>query len=137
VSLPIPELLRIPLTHTDPKRYLTLPQSFAILKAIEDVQTVTGRVYQACDTFLEAVTSHGSPGVVSTMKKSISELTASSYSMISSQQSNGSGLLLGGGKRGWDWRDDLPHNVDGETIIRILRLGLAKELARAWIAGDD
>lgn len=39
-------------------------------------------------------------------------------------------------KRGWDWRRGLGREAKGNDILRILRLGLAKEISRAWIEGE-
>jgi len=36
-------------------------------------------------------------------------------------------------KRGWDWRKGLGEDVKGEDVLRILRLGLAKDIAKHWI----
>lgn len=46
-------------------------------------------------------------------------------------------------KRGWDWRKGWDKDEDGEDVkmekmkgedvLRVLRLGLAKEIARHWI----
>ena len=85
------------------------------------------------------------------MKKSISSLTSSSgFSLVGSSMledhndgfdsGSASGLTNGkhertGGteKRGWDWRDGMKDGTKGEDVLRILRLGLAKDVARAWI----
>ena len=37
-------------------------------------------------------------------------------------------------KRGWDWRKGLAEKAKGEDVLRILRLGLAKDIARHWIS---
>jgi len=39
-------------------------------------------------------------------------------------------------KRGWDWRVGLKADVKGEDVLAILRLGLAREVARGWLDGD-
>ena len=36
-------------------------------------------------------------------------------------------------KKGWDWRKGLAETAKGEDVLRILRLGLAKDIARHWI----
>jgi len=36
-------------------------------------------------------------------------------------------------KRAWDWRKGLEKDAKGEDILRILRLGLAKDIARHWV----
>lgn len=40
-------------------------------------------------------------------------------------------------KRGWDWRLGMRDRVKGDDVLRILRLGLAKEVARAWVDGEE
>ena len=50
-----------------------------------------------------------------------------------------SGVIVPGGnegKRGWDWRMGFAREVKGEDVLRILRLGLAREVARAWVEDD-
>ena len=36
-------------------------------------------------------------------------------------------------KRGWDWRKGLEKDAKGEDVLRILRLGLAKDIAKHWV----
>ncbi|KAI9880783.1 MAG: hypothetical protein M1830_000219 [Pleopsidium flavum] len=142
-----------------PKRILTLPQVFALLKAIEDLQTVTSRVYAQCEECFQSTiaNAHGSQ-VLSTspravMKKSLSNMTASSgFSLIGSEMLASAGevdertgrsmgssgvLVKGEVKRGWDWRNGLGRGVKGEDVLRVLRVGLAKEVARGWLDGDE
>ena len=60
--------------------------------------------------------------------------------MLDSESSNGtgsSGALVKpqqDRKRGWDWRDGLAEEAKGEDVLRMLRLGLAKDIARHWIS---
>lgn len=39
-------------------------------------------------------------------------------------------------KRGWDWRTGLKGNVKGEDVLGLLRIALAREVARGWLDGD-
>lgn len=39
-------------------------------------------------------------------------------------------------QRGWDWRLEVKEGSTGEDVLRVLRLGLAKEVARAWLDGE-
>jgi len=47
-------------------------------------------------------------------------------------------------KRGWDWRAGMVHILDKEklrggvleTVVRIVRMGFAKELAKGWLDGE-
>ena len=40
-------------------------------------------------------------------------------------------------KRGWDWRTGMKKGATGKDLLSMLRLGLAKEVARAWIDGEE
>ena len=40
-------------------------------------------------------------------------------------------------RRSWDWRRGWQQGATGEDVLRILRLNVAKELARGWMDGDD
>jgi Nup85 Nucleoporin len=115
------------------KRTLTSPQIYDALAAIEDLQTVNQRVYEATEDCLNAAVRNyrGSapPSPRTMLKKSVSSGTASSgfsFSLMGSEML-GSGTSGGGGKsvgssgvlvkgggggrgvdsrieRGWDWR---------------------------------
>ncbi|MCJ1436198.1 hypothetical protein MMC27_005576 [Xylographa pallens] len=139
-----------------PLRVLSLPQMLSLLSAIEDLQTVHPRIYDQCQecltsTIAAAKDSQQAPSPREIMKKSISSLTSSSgFSLVGSSMledhngsfgsGSGSGLTNGkhertgaSEKRGWDWRVDMKDGATGEDVLRILRLGLAKDVARAWI----
>ena len=150
---------------TEPKSLLTTSQIFSLLKAVEDLQTVTSRVYAQCEECFQSTiaAAHGSQPSSSPramLKKGISSTTSSSgFSLLGSSvmehsatSANGSnrkggqgsmgssGVIVPGGeegKRGWDWRMGVGREVKGEDVLRILRLGLAKEVARAWVEGDE
>ena len=131
------------------KSVFSLSQSFAILKAIEDLQTVTSRVYAQCEecfrSTLAAYQGRRTPASSrELLKKTMSSMSSSfsivGSSMLDSESSDG----VGGSralakpqeeeKRGWDWRKGLAENATGEDVLRILRLGLAKDIARHWIS---
>ena len=63
--------------------------------------------------------------------------------MLESESSNGMGgsrALIKSQeeeKRGWDWRKGLAEGAKGTDVLRILRLGLAKDIARHWISEGD
>lgn len=135
----------------DPNSTITISQINALLKTIEDVQTVTPRVYAACDEFFQTVIA-STPGLkgsnpMDMLKKSTSSLSgAGSFSLVGSsmlasqlQRSIGSSGVLAKGdvKRGWDWRRGLAAGVKGEDVLKILRFGLAKQLAKAWMVEAD
>lgn len=128
---------------------LSLPQSFALLKAIEDLQTVTSRVYLQCEecfrSTLDAYQGRRAPAPSrELLKKTMSSMSSSfslvGSSMLNSETSNGTGSSRAlvkpqeEKKRGWDWRKGLAEDAKGEDVLRILRLGLANEIARHWIS---
>ena len=50
-------------------------------------------------------------------------------------------MLVRGGKindvqRGWDWRAGCPKGAQGRELLRILRLGVAREVARCFAEGE-
>lgn len=134
-----------------PSSSLTVSQIDALLKAIEDLQAVGARVYSACTDFLETVmaSAQGLKGSTPAdlLRKSTSNLSGSSNfslvgsSMIASQlkQSMGGSGLLGKSivRRAWDWRNGVTATTTGEDLLGMLRLGLAKDLARAWLKELD
>lgn len=140
-------------------RIFTSEQLYAILAAIEDLQTVSDRVYTVAEDCFSASLRHyhGSlpPSPHAMLKKSISSGTNSnfSFSMMGSEmlaqsseslggQSLGSGVLVGGSKdkhmdeddikRGWDWRSHFKdQHTTGADILRYLRRNIAQELSIA------
>ena len=85
----------------------------------------------------------------SQLQKSTSNLTTGSYSMIGSadfgsvegRSTESSGVLVGRtgndeSKRAWDWRIGLGKESTGEDVVRILRLGIAREVGRAFAEGE-
>ena len=143
---------------------LDTQQINTLLSAIEDLQTVDPRVYAQCEeVYFSCIKSHkisSTPLQLSqTLKNDVSNLTASSsggFSMIGSMllesaTSDGIGSASGvrhdtvddgadgpvpkEGKRQWDWRKGIQKDSRGSDVLRILRLGLARELARIWVDG--
>lgn len=100
-----------------------------------------------CDEVLTATLPSGS-----TLGKSTSNLTTASsqYSLIGSTDfgsvhglsTESSAVLVKGGntlddaKRGWDWRKGFPRGASGDDLLRVLRLGIAKDLGRAFAEGE-
>lgn len=104
---------------------------------------MTARVYSQCEDLFQAAVSsarerQGRPAR-DTLRKSISSLTASSggFSLIGSSVlgAHSEMVIKADVKRGWDWRRNLPGTVEGKDLLQMLRLGLAKELARGWLSG--
>ncbi|KAJ5121094.1 uncharacterized protein N7515_009055 [Penicillium bovifimosum] len=141
----------------EPTAFLSVSQQFTILSAIEDLETVTPRVYAQCEecfrsTLLEYQSSSrgdsdGPPSPSALLKKSVTDFSASTFSLIgndmleSARNRSGSGSIGSSGvlvpnpgdtssaDRGWDWRAGLPSDAKGEDILRMLRLGLARGLS--------
>ncbi|KAL8973627.1 MAG: hypothetical protein Q9197_002133 [Variospora fuerteventurae] len=161
-----------------PERELTLPQCLDLLKAIEDLQTATSRVYGQCEECFRCTLTNGQPqqrqrqqqqgqqkrpDAREMLKKSISNVTSSSsaFSLIESSMMMGSetrestgseGVMVNmlqdaGGSpgdergedspRGWDWRRGVSADASGAELLRMMRLGLAKDIARAWVEGEE
>lgn len=147
----------------EPQRLLSLPQCFALLKAIEDLQTVTSRVYAQCEECFRSslAAAHGTqqaPSPQDMLRKTVSSMTCSSgFSLVGSSMlesessmggtgsgseemvkaSNEGGKGGDGVKRGWDWRKGVVgREASGEEVLGILRLGLAREISKAWIEGQ-
>ncbi|KIX04545.1 uncharacterized protein Z518_05415 [Rhinocladiella mackenziei CBS 650.93] len=147
---------------TSGKRVLTTEQMYSLLAAIEDLSTVSSRVYDATEECLQAALRnfHGSqpPSPQAMLKKSMSSGTNSSFSFsmmgsemlgrseITSMGTGGksvgsSGVLVPHGKgdaaRGWDWRSKFKdRHVSGRDVVRVLRMGLAEELSLAELEGS-
>ena len=138
---------------SDSKRVLTSDQMLALLAAIEDLETVSSRVYDQAEECLQASLRnyHGSlpPSPHAMLKKSMSSGTNSnfSFSMMGSEmlarsgesaggRSEGSAFLVNSGKneprRAWDWRAHFKdQDVTGKTVLRYLRSEIARELSMA------
>ncbi|KAL8695086.1 MAG: hypothetical protein Q9218_000364 [Villophora microphyllina] len=147
-----------------PQRELTLAQCFNLLKAIEDLQTVTSRVYKQCEDCFRHTLDRGQLQQKASdkremFKKSISNITSSSsaFSLIDSmmesetRESTGSeGVMVrmvekgdktsqnnDNTQRGWDWREDVTADLTAGELLSKLRLGLAKDIAKAWVEGEE
>lgn len=139
-------------SSAEPKSVLPLRQCFAVLKAIEDLQTVTSRVYAQCEECFQAAIAafegQSAPAAPrELLKKSMSSMTsAGSFSLVGSSmldsrttEGSGSRALVKpeeAKRRGWDWRKGLAKDAKGEDVLRILRLSLAKDIARHWITDE-
>jgi hypothetical protein len=135
-----------------PSPTLSPDQLNVLMKAIEDLQTVNPRVFAACEEFLKTVvySTQGLKGSKpSDLLKSTNSLSGSgesqfslvNSSMFASQMkkslSGSAALAKADVKRGWDWRKGLSAGTTGDDILRILRLGLARDLARVWLLEAD
>jgi hypothetical protein len=136
-----------------PKRTLTLRHLYDLLAAVEDLDTAPGMIKAQCEEVLTTclLSAHDANSSHHLGKSTGNLTTASSqYSLIGSLdfgsadgQSNteGSTVFVRGGhvddsKRGWDWRRGFPRGAKSEDIIRVLRLGVAREIGRAFAEGE-
>lgn len=144
---------------TGPSLVFNFSQMMTLLKVTEDLETVEQEVFNRCEASFQAAIANqkdsgGSP--FESLKKSISNLTTTSSqfslinsSMLQSQILNpptgnmsteSSGLLIRSPiKRAWDWRKAFVEKSDNATadeVLRILRLGLARDIAKGWLAID-
>ncbi|KAL2115840.1 hypothetical protein VTJ04DRAFT_10095 [Mycothermus thermophilus] len=129
---------------------LTLDQIDVLLKAVEDLQAVSSRVYTICDEFLQLVLASAPGGLKGStpadlLRKSSGpgNFTLAGSSLVASQLQkslSGASGALGKAvtvKRGWDWRSGVSARTKGEDILKRLRLGLARDLAGLWVAEAD
>ncbi|KAF7874248.1 hypothetical protein EAF04_002920 [Stromatinia cepivora] len=132
-----------------PNSLLSTSQIDILLRTIEDIQGIGPRIYSVCNAFLETVIKNASglkgSNPMDLLSKSSSG-TSGSFAMVGSSMMasqfhksvSASGLLNKGDiKRGWDWRNGITAGMTAEDILRVLRLGLAKDLARAWLQESD
>jgi Nup85 Nucleoporin len=145
------------------KRVLTAAQMYDVLAAIEDLQTVNKRVYEAIEDCLTAAIRNykGSapPSPRTMLKKSVSSGTTDSsrfsFSMVGSGTTAGGGGGSGGGKsigssgvlvqgdekveRGWDWRRRFADRESGgaSDVLAYLRRSIAQDLALAELEEDE
>lgn len=148
------------------ERELSLSQCIDLLKAIEDLQTVASSVYDQCEECFRCTLANAQPqqqkrpDAREMLKKSISNITSSSsaFSLIESEimeggtrESTGSeGVMVhmvedassavgkrDDAQRGWDWRKGVNADASGAELLRRMRLGLARDIARAWVEGEE
>ncbi|KAF2189212.1 hypothetical protein K469DRAFT_723963 [Zopfia rhizophila CBS 207.26] len=139
-----------------PKRTLTLQHLYSLLAAIEDLETAPSMIFAQCEECFSSTlaAAHGAnvPSSLSrSLHKSTSNLTTASsqYSLIGSQDlgslegqsTESSAVLIKGGNvndanRAWDWRKGFGKEAKGSDVLRILRLGIAREIGRAWAEGE-
>ncbi|KAH8671105.1 hypothetical protein BX600DRAFT_458325 [Xylariales sp. PMI_506] len=126
---------------------VTLDQIDTLLKAVEDIQTVGSRVYDAADAFFQIVMApgHGKGSTPADLiQRSTSSLSGSfvmtGSSMMASQLHKSirdSGVLKGPIKRTWDWRTGVLAGSSSADVLKKIRLGLTKDLASLWLEQAD
>ncbi|KAF1914271.1 Nup85 nucleoporin-domain-containing protein [Ampelomyces quisqualis] len=133
------------------KRTLTLRHLYDLLAAIEDLDTVPSMIRSQCEEVLSTTLSAAhdpSNAQHGLLQKSTSNLTTASsqFSLIEfgttdGQSAESSAVLVKGGginetPRGWDWRRGFNKGANGQDVISVLRLGVAREIARAFVEGE-
>ncbi|XPT02932.1 hypothetical protein M3J09_012036 [Ascochyta lentis] len=136
-----------------PKRTLTLRHLYDLLAAMEDFETTGALIHNQCEEVLHTTlaAAHGDsqlPAPHALLQKSTSGLSASTFSLIGShdfsqdgQSTDSSTVLVKSGKsdaalRGWDWRTAFHKGATAEQLLRVLRLGVAREVARCFAEGE-
>lgn len=132
-----------------PKRTLTLSHLYQLLAAVEDWDQSGALVKAQCEevlqTTLAAARGEQPP---QPQPRQLSKSVSSSFDLIGSRDFSQDGasveasaVLVQGGRlddveRGWDWRRGFPRGVSGKEVVRVLRLGVAREIARAFAEGE-
>ncbi|KAI0472644.1 hypothetical protein GGR56DRAFT_651287 [Xylariaceae sp. FL0804] len=132
---------------------VTLEQIDTLLKAIEDMQTVGSRVYDAADEFFKLVLASGqgkgstpagllgqsTPSLGGSFMMTGSSMMASQLhqSVIKSGTLKGGGGAGGGVRRAWDWRADVYAASGSAELLKKVRLGLTRDLANLWLEQAD
>lgn len=130
-----------------PKRTFMLRHLYDLLAAIEDLEAAPSMIRSQCEEVLSTTLSAAHDSQASLQKSTSNLTTASSqFSLIEfgstdGQSTENSAVLVQGGgvdesKRGWDWRRGFNKGASGEDLIRVLRLGAAREIARAFAEGE-
>lgn len=130
-----------------PKRCITVRECMDVMKVLTDFELVGGETMRRADEFLKRVITAKKDiaslanGGASSGRNSI--IKSSSWEEV--RKAIDEGVLLNGidmdaVERSWDWRDGFVG--DGkkgglEEIIRVVRLRLSREVARAWLEGED
>ena len=132
---------------------LTPDQSLVVLQAVEDLQTVPQHIFEQSEVFLRSVLAsyrgHGFPESPRKLLKTMSSMTSgTSFSLVSSSlleslSSDSTDHAMADSKdtpaveKGWDWREGMPERSEAGDLLRMLRLGLARNLARSWVDCGD
>jgi hypothetical protein len=121
-----------------------LKQLLVLLRAIEDVQTVHSRIQSQCAACLSSTLASAQGKSVPAdprelMKQSISDLTANtSFALVgSSMLGSGYNKSKSDRKKGWDWRKGLQEGAGAKEIISMLRTGIARDVSKAWMDGEE
>jgi hypothetical protein len=123
------------------QRIFTKANTFALLRIVEDFSTAPARIRERAEDLFQASGNAYRGGGLESMKKSRSDLSASSYDMLASSylaQSQERGKAGTQIPRGWDWRKGLDGaggtSVSSKELLAVLRLALSQEVAKSFTA---
>ncbi|KAK4951023.1 hypothetical protein LTR10_011016 [Elasticomyces elasticus] len=129
------------------KRVFSKEQVFGMMRIVEDFETVTSRIREngasLLDASLASYRESGDGGGMGRsrggMGKSGSGFGGSSWDMLAESSMVGpSAGGMGKVERGWDWRrgvDELGVEAGGKEVVAMVRVALAREVARGWGGG--
>jgi hypothetical protein len=154
VDVLLPLLGEALLFVNQPKRTLTLKHLYSLLAAVEDLDTAPGMIRAQCEEVLSTTFAAAHAGEPS--QRSSDSTSNSQFSLIGSttsgwstegQSVESSAVLVKtkdgkvdiddrNTKRAWDWRKGFGKGATGKDVIRLLRLGISREIARAFAEGE-
>ncbi|KAK5751557.1 hypothetical protein LTS12_018399 [Elasticomyces elasticus] len=125
------------------KRVFSKEQVLGMMRVVEDFETVTSRVREngggLLDASLASYRESGDGGGMGRMGKSGSGFGGSSWDMLAeSTMVVASAEGMGKVERGWDWRrgvDELGVEAGAKEVVAMVRVALAREVARGWGGG--
>jgi hypothetical protein len=128
----------LPLLSTG-QRIFTKANIFTLLRIVEDFSTAPVRIRERAEDLFQASGNSYRGGGLESLKRSRSDLSASSYDMLASSylaQSQENGKAGPQIVRGWDWRKGLDGVggtiVSSKEVLSVLRLALAQEVAKSF-----
>lgn len=125
---------------SEPNRTLTTPHLYTLLAALEDLATAPSMIRTQCEevlhTTLSALPKPSLQKSTSNLSAAYSLIGSADFSAAGGYSADGSGVLVQGEeKRGWDWRTGFARGAAGGDVERVLRLGVAREMGRAFAGG--
>ncbi|KAG8533761.1 uncharacterized protein KY384_001502 [Bacidia gigantensis] len=132
---------------------LPLAQCLHLLKIVEDLEAVDQSTFDRCDNFYRSTIAsyHDQAKRLSPpqlLKSMSSKSDTSSFSLVGDSMLNSldsedmdgnssAGKSQQAIKRGWDWREGTSKSDTGVELLRRLRGGLARDIAKHWNDDDD
>ncbi|KAL7269680.1 hypothetical protein RUND412_007641 [Rhizina undulata] len=122
------------------KRVLTLPEMFDVLKVITDLEGLLGEthVWRDAEEFLKSVLE--AYGRRWRIREEVESGSGSSWELVKEgieiewEEEDAEGVEVD--QR--DWRRGLVGvGVGGREVVRMVRFGLSREIARAWLEGEE